>query len=317
MRVARPLRIEYPGAFYHVTARGNEKRDVFCNDKDHHKFLSYLGSAHDRYGAVIHVYCLMNNHYHLLLETPLGNLSQIMHHINSSYTAYFNASHRRSGHLFQGRFKAILVEKDEYAQELSRYIHLNPVKAGLTDHPAAYHWSSYASYVDRTEKPEWLEVNLVLGYFARRMSDATRLYRKFVESMIDREYTSPLRNIVASTILGSGPFVAGIRETYCEGKASDREVPALRELEARPSIEEIEHQVTAVIGQPAKLVRNVSIHLAHQHTGLPLRDIGLHFGISESGVSQATRRVIQRMKEDTGLMRQVGYIKEELKMSRM
>ena len=110
--MARPLRIEYPGAFYHVTSRGNEQKDIFRSRKDREKFLSYLESAKERYGAAIHTFCLMNNHYHLLLETPAGNLSQIMRHINGAYTTYFNVKRKRSGHLFQGRYKAILVDAD-------------------------------------------------------------------------------------------------------------------------------------------------------------------------------------------------------------
>ncbi len=113
--MARPLRIEYPGAFYHVTSRGNERKDIFKTDSDREKFLSYLESATDRYKAAIHVYCLMSNHYHILLETPSGNLSQIMRHINGAYTTYFNVKRKRSGHLFQGRYKAIVTDADEYA----------------------------------------------------------------------------------------------------------------------------------------------------------------------------------------------------------
>ncbi len=118
--MGRPLRIEYPGAFYHVTARGNEQREIYKSIADRERFLDYLASATERYGAVVHVWCLMTNHYHLLLEAPAGNLSQIMRHINGAYTNYFNTKRRRSGHLFQGRYKAILVERDAYAMELSR-----------------------------------------------------------------------------------------------------------------------------------------------------------------------------------------------------
>ena len=124
--MGRPLRIEYPDAHYHVTSRGNERKDVFKSQKDREQFLSYLESAVSRYDAVIHAYCLMSNHYHLLLETPSGNLSKIMQHINGAYTSYFNVKRKRSGHLFQGRYKAIVIEADEYVQELSRYIHLKP-----------------------------------------------------------------------------------------------------------------------------------------------------------------------------------------------
>jgi REP element-mobilizing transposase RayT len=136
--MARPLRIEYAGAFYHITSRGNERKEIFKDEQDFVKFLTYLESSVQRYKAVIHVYCLMSNHYHLLLETPLGNLSQIMRHINGAYTTHFNAKRQRAGHLFQGRYKAILVEADEYAGELSRYIHLNPVRAGVVRRPEEY-----------------------------------------------------------------------------------------------------------------------------------------------------------------------------------
>lgn len=131
--MARPLRIIFPGAFYHITARGNDCKAVFKSKRDREKFLEYLETANERYNAVIHAFRMMDNHYHLLLETPSGNLSQIMRHINGAYTTYFNVKRARSGHLFQGRYKAILVERDEYAKELSRYIHLNPVRAKLVE----------------------------------------------------------------------------------------------------------------------------------------------------------------------------------------
>ena len=126
--MGRPLRISFPGAFYHVTSRGNERRSIYQTNRDFEKFIGYLESATERYGARIHCFCLMTNHYHLLLETPRGNLQAILHHLNTGYTNYFNTKKKRVGHLFQGRYKAILVEKDHYALELSRYIHLNPVK---------------------------------------------------------------------------------------------------------------------------------------------------------------------------------------------
>lgn len=146
--MSRPLRIEYPGAFYHVTARGNERKDIFADDRDQERFLFYVNAAFERYKARIHAYCLMSNHYHLLIETPVGNLAQTMRHINGLYTTYFNVKRNRNGHLFQGRYKAILVEKDEYAGELSRYIHLNPVRAKIVERPEDYEWSSYRSYIE-------------------------------------------------------------------------------------------------------------------------------------------------------------------------
>src|SRR4030042_4081714 len=128
--MSRPLRIEYRVAFYHITSRGNERKATFRGNKNYERFLLYFESATERYGAKIHCFCLMPNHYHLLLETPRGNLHQILHHLNTGYTNYFNVRTGRVGHLFQGRYRAILVDKDNYALELSRYIHLNPVRAG-------------------------------------------------------------------------------------------------------------------------------------------------------------------------------------------
>jgi REP element-mobilizing transposase RayT len=164
--MARPLRITYPGAFYHVTSRGNERKAVFKSNRDREKFLEYLESATWRYNGVMHAYCLMDNHYHLLVETPSGNLPEIMRHINGAYTTYFNIKRARSGPLFQGRYKAILVDVDEYAKELSRYIHLNPVRAKMRSRPEEYRWSSYRSYIGDRKPPEWLYRDFILDYFA-------------------------------------------------------------------------------------------------------------------------------------------------------
>lgn len=235
--MARPLRIEYPGAFYHITSRGNERRNIFRDDKEREQFLSYFGTATERYKAVIHVYCLMSNHYHLLLEMPLGNLSQIMHHINGAYTTYFNKRHKRSGHLFQGRYKAIVVDKDEYAAELSRYIHLNPVRAGIVKTPDEYPWSGYRYYSGKRKRPEWLVLDFILSYFGKDTLEAQKGYRKFVNEVIGKDYESPLKETVASLILGGKDFINKITERYIKGKKVDRNVPSLTELSRGPSIE--------------------------------------------------------------------------------
>jgi putative transposase len=237
--MARPLRIEYPGAFYHVTARGNEQKDIFKSQRDREKFLCYLEMATERYGAVIHAYCLMNNHYHLLLETPLGNLSQIMKHINSAYTTYFNVKRKRAGHLLQGRYKAIIVDADEYATELSRYIHLNPVRVGSVEKPEDYRWSSCASYTGDATAPAWLKTDFILSCFGSREAAAQKKYRQFVHDLLGLDYDSPLIATVASTILGHEEFVCEMQERHLSGKGKDRDLPALRELTARPLPEKI------------------------------------------------------------------------------
>ena len=234
--MARPLRITFPGAFYHVTSRGNERKNIFKNDGDRERFLEYLESAFERYQASIHAYCLMDNHYHLLLETPSGNLPQIMRHINGAYTTYFNIKWKRVGHLFQGRYKAILVDIDEYAKALSRYIHLNPVRAELVQTPEQYDWSSYQFYIGRRKPPGWLFKNFILGYFGEKISTAQKVYRRFVNDLIDEEYDSPLKEVVSSTLLGSTDFIEHIKEEYLSKKKPDKELPALKELFERTSI---------------------------------------------------------------------------------
>ena len=144
--MARPLRIEYPGALYHVISRGIEKKDIFQDSRDRMRFLGLLEECCERFGIIIYCYVLMSNRYHILLVTTQANLNRVMHWLNTCYASYFNYRYKRNGPLFQGRYKAILVDKDHYLLELTRYIHLNPYKAGIVKDPAAYRWSTYRSY---------------------------------------------------------------------------------------------------------------------------------------------------------------------------
>jgi putative transposase len=306
--MARPLRIEYPGAFYHVTSRGNEQKDVFKSQKDREKFLEYLESATKRYGAAVHAYCLMGNHYHLLLETPSGNLSQIMRHINGAYTTYFNVKRKRAGHLFQGRYKAILVEADEYATELSRYIHLNPVRVEIVARPEGYQWSSYRSYIGQNKAPDWLKTEFILGYFGKKVPDANNNYRKFVEDLLDSEYDSPLKATVASTVLGSEEFVREISERHLGEKRAERSVPAVKELATRPSMDEIIQKIKAVLGEKDELTRNISIYFCQRYSGAKLKEIGERFGISDAAVSQASRRLELKAEKDLELKKMIGRL---------
>ena len=181
--MARPLRIEYPGAFYHVMHRGNDGKDIFKSNRDREKFLEYVGKAVERYDIKIHSYCLMTNHYHLLIETPHPNLSQAIKWINVCYAAYFNRRRRRSGHLFQGRFKAVVIDADEYLKHLSRYIHLNPIRAGMVDRCKDYPWSSYPVFGGYVKAREWLETDWLLSLFDKSRKIAMERYREFVESV--------------------------------------------------------------------------------------------------------------------------------------
>lgn len=178
--MARPLRIEFAGALYHITARGNARENIFVDDTDRENFLSLLLQTCQRHHWLCHAYCLMSNHYHLLIETQSATLSSGMKLLNGSYTQTFNRCHRRVGHVFQGRFKAILVERDAHLLELARYIVLNPVRAGMVRSANDWRWSSYRATAGLADAAEFLITDCVLGNFGRRRSTAQEAYRRFV-----------------------------------------------------------------------------------------------------------------------------------------
>lgn len=171
----------------------NGRRSTF-NQADYKQFLGYIKTAEQKYGIVLHCYVLMGNHYHLLIETPHANLSKAMHHINSSYTTYMNRKRKRAGHLFQGRYKAIIIEKENYLVELSRYIHLNPVRAGMVEKPEEYSYSSYKAYVTK-ERDEVVTQELIFGMISMQKGDARKKYRTYVESANEKELENPLKNV--------------------------------------------------------------------------------------------------------------------------
>ncbi len=312
--MARPLRIEYPGAFYHVTSRGNEQKAIFKSKKDREQFLHYLETATERYAAIIHTYCLMDNHYHLLVETAKGNLSQIMRHINGAYTTYFNVKRKRAGHLFQGRYKAILVEADEYAKELSRYIHLNPVRAGIVDKPEEFIWSSHSSYIGKKRKLEWLQTDFILGYFDKKVSSAKKKYQQFVVDSIGSEEKSPFEGTIASTLLGSPGFIREITGKFLEGKEKDRNIPALREINRGPAIERIFKAISQVICDDAEMRKKMSLYLCHRYSGAKLKEIGEYFDMKDAAVSQASRRFAHQVGKDKALRKMVKRAEEKLTM---
>ncbi len=285
---------------------------VFQSTRDREKYLTYLESAHHRYGAIIHVYCLMGNHYHLLLETPRGNLSKVLHHINGAYTTYFNIKRGRSGHLFQGRFKGIVVEKDAYCKELSRYIHLNPVRAGLVKSPSEYPWSSYRYFTGKDKKPEWLTTELVLGDFGGEGRTGFRRYREYVERRETKELESPFKRIIASTFLGSEEFINNIRIEYLEKKKIDkRNIPAIKKVLRGPSLEDIEKAVVKVLGKDHTLYKKMCVYLSHQYSGMRLEEIGACFGMTSSAISQLSRRFKETIRGHKELGRILSKIKEE------
>lgn len=309
--MARPLRIEYPSAFYHITARGNEQKNIFRDDKDRERFLAYLETAVGRYKAVIHVYCLMSNHYHLLMSTAEGNLSQIMRHINGGYTTRFNKRHNRFGHLFQGRYKAILVDADPYAGELSRYIHLNPVRADMVRQPEQYQWSSYAAYIGNTKTPRWLTTDWLLQYFGQKPAAAKKAYTFFVNAAIGTDEENPLKEATSTLILGNTDFIDDIKKKYLSGKEKDRDIPALKEL-TKTSIEGIIKAAQEEFRAKPTLARKAAIHLSHRYSGRSLKEIGQEFGIGESAVSLASSRFESDLKECRLLRKRIELIRKAI-----
>jgi REP element-mobilizing transposase RayT len=312
--MARPLRIQYPGAFYHITARGNEQKAIFTDKADRKRFLAYLKSAHLRFGANTHVYCLMNNHYHLLLETPKGNLSKIMHHINSAYTTYYNVKHKRSGHLFQGRYKAILIEADAHAGELSRYIHLNPVRAGMVDMPDEFAWSSYHYYIGRKKKPGWLTIDFIHRHFENYTLSVQKNYAHFVLAKIIEQYDNPLEKVVASTMLGGDGFIEKITDKYLSHRKNDRELPALRELKKVDRIDLIDKEVRILMEGCGSVSKKASLYICHQFSGRSLKEIGEHFGICESAVTLASSRFKKVLQRDRKLRINIELLMKKLNL---
>ena len=212
--MARPLRVEFPGALYHVTARGNERRAVFRDDEDRQKFLTTLGEASKQYGLSLNAFCLMPNHYHLLVETPRANLSRAIGWLQTTYTIRFNRRHRRSGHLFQGRFKAHLVDGEDYARQLVCYVHLNPVRPrdknavipadrrALLDQ---WRWSSHLAYLGRAPAPAWLSTGW-LAFFGRTVSQARKNYEGLMSDAFGKRVASPWEELQGGLALGDAAF---------------------------------------------------------------------------------------------------------------
>jgi hypothetical protein len=259
----------------------------------------------------------MDNHYHLLIETPSGNLPQIMQHINGAYTTYFNVKRKRSGHLLQGRYKAILVEMDIYAKELSRYIHLNPIRAKMVEMLEDYQWSSYLEYIGRRKLQPWLVRDFILSYFGQKTKIAQQNYLKFVESRVGQKYKSPFKKVVGSAILGDEDFVKMVKQNYLQSIEPDRNLPALRALAEKPEIEDIIRAAESAFATQPKLARNIALFLCHHWSGETLKCIGKHFGVGESAVSQASRRTAAIIDKDKKLKRQIQNVKSQIFLSRM
>ncbi|MEH6625565.1 MAG: transposase [Motiliproteus sp.] len=275
--MSRPLRIEFSGALYHVTSRGNAREAIYLGDEDRDAFLEVLGDVCQRYNWVVHAYCLMTNHYHLFVETPDGNLSKGMRQLNGVYTQRFNHAHSRVGHVFQGRYKAILVDKESYLLELARYIVLNPVRAKMVAHAADWPWSSYRATAGLVTGPDWLAIEWLLSVFSARKKSAQSKYGEFVKA--GDKHSSPWSELKNQIYLGDQAFVDDM-QCKISADASLSDVPAIQKRQvAKP----LEHYVNTYPN------RDTAIAMAYQSGGYSLKEVGDYFGLHYSRVSRIVR----------------------------
>ena len=310
--MARPIRIEFEGAVYHVMARGNERREIFRDDHDRHRFLDALAEAVERFGLKIHAYCLMPNHYHLVLVTLRGNLSQAIGWLQVTYTVRFNRRHQRSGHLFQGRFKAQLVEADEYGRWLVEYVHLNPIRSGDKGYLisserarelAAYEWSSHRDYAGlRRRGPQWLCLDW-LRYWGRSQREAQREYRKAIARWFEGPVANPWEQLRGGLILGGEKLYGKAQKLIGEKHGQDewkwtqsQTAAALREMMRQLVATEADERV--------KIWARVC--LGGEHGADVAREYGYRSG---AGVAQLIMRLESAAAHDAALKQKMDRLK--------
>jgi len=314
LAMARPLRIQYPEADYHIMNRGGARQKIFVDEQDYQGFVKTVGEIHDRWGVEIFAYCLMGNHYHLCLRTPEGNLSRVMRHVDGLYTQRFNRKHRRDGALFRGRYKAIVVDKDAYLAQVVRYIHLNPVEAGLVQEPEAYVWSSHRYYLRAKGAPKWLRTEEVMGQFRN-----IRAFHEFVLEGNEEALEEFYRKGKQSPVLGDEEF----RERLMEKRVRvDREHPRHERAVVRPSVDKVLKALARAYGVGTEdLVkgkrgteneaRKVGMYLVKELCDMTLQEIAKRFGTGSYGVvGWACHRVASRMESDANFRKQVVSIRQ-------
>jgi REP element-mobilizing transposase RayT len=284
--MARPLRIEYDGALYHLTSRGNERKAIFRDDTDRKLFLSTLAQGVERFHWLCHAYCLMDNHYHLVVETPEANLSKGMRQLNGVYTQGFNRRHHRVGHLFQGRFKGILVQKDSHFLEVCRYVVLNPVAAGMVKHPGEWAWSSYRATAGQSAPASWLMVDEVLSQFGHRRGLAQKKYRQFVNEGIGRP--SIWEQLEAQSLLGEEGFAEALKG-HVKGYEKIREIPRGQRLIGRPALQSL-----FGVKIQSRSKRDRMIAKAVHEYGYSQVEVAGHLGLHYSTLSRIVKKVRER-----------------------
>ena len=285
--MARPLRIEFEGAIYHITCRGNARNDIFLDAKDRTMFLGFLGKAVERCSWLCHAYCLMNNHYHLLVETPDANISEGMHYLNCVYTIYFNRHHERVGHVLQGRYKSILVERDSHLLELTRYVVLNPVRAGLVDRPEDWPWSSYRATAGIENAPPFLHTSWLLSQFDKKPGLAREAYRAFVA---EDNKSNPWEDLRGRVVLGSESFLKSL-EPLLNNYQQENEYPVCQRKATRPTLEEL----FADVEIEDKKDRNAKIHEAVCVHGYAQAEVARFLGLHYSTISTILKQIDKKI----------------------
>jgi putative transposase len=288
--MARPLRIEYPGAVYHVTSRGNEKKPVFKVDEDRESFLNTLQHVNKRYNWICHAYCLMTNHYHLLIETPEGNLSLGMRQLNGVYTQLFNKLHGRTGHLFQGRYKAILIQKDSHLLEVCRYVVLNPVRAKMVEAPEAWKWSSYLATAGKAKPHPSLTTDWVLGQFSGKREKAEKEYRQFIHWGIGEK--TIWTEVRGQSLLGEDHFVEKLTDHLKKHK-NVPEIPRSQRYSTRPTLSVL--LPDSIVNDHRKLMKKLSE--AVEKYGYHQSEIARHIAVHYSTISRWLREYENAMKK--------------------
>ena len=317
--MARPLRINFENAVYHIIARGNRKEDIFYSDEDKRLFQEKMNKTFQKYSLVCYAYCLMDNHYHLFLKTPNANLSKAMHYLNASYANYFSAKYHLYGSLFQGRYKSILVDQDQYALVLSAYIHLNPYRAQIEDW-LNYSASSLLDYSGR-RKPliENLNTQLILQQFHPQLIQSHRLYLQYLQNNLMLKY--PWEEIKYSIALGSETFIKKIEQhIYSYGK--DREIQATHSI-LQSSPEKVINQISQTFQVSKEEVfrkkrgntyRVLALYLIKNHTSLSLKEVGKIFAMDYTAVSQSARRFEDNILKNKSLKKKVEHVLKNLKI---
>jgi REP element-mobilizing transposase RayT len=278
--MARPLRIEYPNAVYHVTSRGNARNKIFLGNQDRENFLFVLDAVVKRYNWLCHAYCLMDNHYHIMIETPDANLSRGMRQLNGVYTQKYNWWHSKTGHIFQGRYKSILVDKENYLLELCRYVVLNPMRANMVEKPEEWKWSSYGATAGLIKAPDCLTVDWVLGLFSKKKAEARKRYRQFVREGIQKG--SPWDELQGQVLLGEEGFIDKYKDLLSD-KEQVKEIPRPQRYVSRPSLSKL------LVKEDSANRRNKRMHSAHMKYGYTLKEIADHLGIHYTTVSKAIK----------------------------